>query len=58
MLIAFVIQIIICNFASETPSAEWHQPERNIKARSSSIPMPPPPMERNTKDWAFGIYQN
>lgn len=54
----FVIQILFITFASVTPSAEWHQPGRYNKALSSSIPMPPPSLERNTKDGAFDLYQN
>lgn len=55
MLIVFVIQIIFVTFANVTQSTEWHQLERNINALSSSIPMPPPHLERNTKDGAVFI---
>jgi HK97 family phage portal protein len=51
----FVIQILFVTFASVTPSAEWHQSGRYNKALSSSIPMPPPHLERNTKDGASGV---
>ena len=54
-LILFVIQIIFVIFANEIQLTEWHQLERNINALSSSIPMPPPHLERNTKDGAIFI---